>query len=174
MENEIWKPVLGYEGYMVSNAGRLKSIPRKNCLKERIIGGGKNKAGYIVVSLHKDKKSHFHYLHRLVWEAFNGPIPEGYEVNHMNEDKSDNRIENLNLLTHKENINWGTSQKRRQKKFQRETKHIFQYDLDNNFIKEWKSGYQVNKLLGFDKANIYRASRKNRSAYGYIWSFKKV
>ena len=45
-----------------------------------------------------------HYVHRFVWEWFNGPIPEGYQINHINENKEDNRLENLELVTAKENI----------------------------------------------------------------------
>lgn len=69
--------------------------------------------GYYKIVLTKDGKKTPCRLHRLIWEAFNGPIPEGKEVNHINEVKTDNRVENLNLMTRKENINHGTCIKRR-------------------------------------------------------------
>ena len=51
-----------------------------------------------------NRKVTSHYVHRFVWECLKGPIPKGMEINHINEDKTDNRLENLELVTQKENI----------------------------------------------------------------------
>ena len=99
---EIWKDAVGYEGlYQVSNLGRVKSI-KKGILKARL-----NK-GYLYVDLTRDKKRNHRLIHRLVVSSFIGEVPEGYCINHINEIKSDNRLENLEITTFKENINHGT------------------------------------------------------------------
>lgn len=64
--------------------------------------------GYIRCTLYNDKgKQKKWLLHRLIWTAVNGEIPEGMQVNHIDEDKTNNTISNLNLMTNKENSNWG-------------------------------------------------------------------
>jgi hypothetical protein len=66
---------------------------------------GRDKHSYCVVQLCKDGKYTHKRVHRCVWEAFNGRIPDRLEINHINLDREDNRIENLELLTHRDNVN---------------------------------------------------------------------
>ena len=115
---EKWKDILGYEGlYQVSNEGRVKSLERfvesvshgepcirhiQECIKQlqpHPING------YLQVNLSKDGKAKTYKVHRLVWEAFNGDIPEGMEIDHINAVRTDNRFENLRIATHQENLN---------------------------------------------------------------------
>lgn len=124
-EVEVWRPILGFELlYQASNFGRIKSLKfgREKILKPRL-----GKCGYQLVMLCKDGKGKNYRIHRLVFEAFNGKIPEGLVVNHLNEIKTDNRLDNLEICTHKENINYGTcrarmSAARKGKKFSEEHK----------------------------------------------------
>lgn len=109
-EKEIWKPILGYEGrYEVSNIGRVRSLVANHngryCTKkEKILKQATNRLGYSVVRLTDDNKSlHTFTVHRLVMIAFVG-LAEGKEVNHINGIKSDNRIKNLEYVTHFENV----------------------------------------------------------------------
>ena len=162
-ENEIWKPVLGFEGkYEVSNLGNVKSLitnkllkPGSNCASNR---------GYLFVGLGREHKKK--YIHRLVWEAFNGPIPEGLQINHKDENKLNNSLSNLSLVTHRENMNWGSLP-------EKYTKPILQYDKNGNFIKEWTSGKSIQRELGFNQAGISQcANGKLKSAYGFVWVFK--
>ena len=120
MQNEIWKDVPDYEGlYQVSSIGRVKSLP-----KEWIAGKGrvrkhngmimsltlkitksKSSRPYHTVYLMKDKKRKFFSVHQLVAMAFLGHKPCGYKlvVDHINNDSLDNRVENLQVTTHRHN-----------------------------------------------------------------------
>ena len=63
-----------------------------------------NGIGYIQVKLRRNGKRFNRYVHRLVWEVFKGPIPDGYEINHIDHDKSNNSLKNLELVTHSVNL----------------------------------------------------------------------
>lgn len=102
-----------YDKYEVYPDGRIWSYKTKRFLKP-----GKTKSGYQQVSLSDNEgKIKWYLLHRVVYEAVSGsPIPEGYEINHRNEIKTDNRFfENLELVTHKENMKFGTRNERARK-----------------------------------------------------------
>ena len=118
MMEEIWKAIEGYEGkYEVSNLGRVRSLDRT------IIGGAYNSpmfrkgtilkpqpkgySGYVGLRLCKDGKGENVYIHRLVAKAFI-PNPDNLlDVNHKDENKKNNRADNLEWVTRKENINYG-------------------------------------------------------------------
>ena len=102
---EEWKPVVGWEGiYEVSSLGRVRSLPRFRVPSARILKGCKKSEGYIVVNLcSRGRKSCLTYVHILVAEAFLG-IPEGREVNHKNGQPGNNRLSNLEVITHQENM----------------------------------------------------------------------
>jgi hypothetical protein len=104
---EIWKPIFGGV-YSVSNLGRVRREmadrpPAKAgfVLKPRI---SKRYGGYLTVGLKNGQRVSTAFVHRLVAEAFLGPCPAGLEVNHKNRDKTDPRLENLEYVTHVENI----------------------------------------------------------------------
>ena len=101
---EIWKDIIGFEGiYEISNLGRIRRIKTGRILSTRRSDGW-----YITVTLYKDKKRYGKSLHRLVAETF---VPNPYnlpEVNHIDEDKINNRADNLEFCDHKYNVNYGT------------------------------------------------------------------
>lgn len=169
MEKEIWKDIPGYEGhYQASNLGRIRSLKYD---KVRILKHSENGCGYYMVQLCLNNVVKSSTVHRLVWEAFNGPIPEGLQINHLNEIKSDNRLENLSLCTAKENINYGTHTERMTKKV---SKQVIQFDKNGNFIKEWPSSLEIQRQLGYAASLIRRCCRNLKpSAYGFIWKQKE-
>lgn len=173
--NEIWKDIEGYFGkYQISNFGRVKSLERLNArgyrVNEKILKPTIIHNGYYQVQLCKNSIVKAYLIHRLVWETFNGAIPEGYELNHKSEKKSDNRLSNLNLVTHKENLNWGPAAERIAKK---QSKPVLQFTLDGIFVKEYQSITQAYRETGFSQGNICNCCKgKYKTANGYIWRYK--
>lgn len=167
-KNEIWKPVLNYEGlYEVSNFGRVKSLISGKILKPR-----KRNDGYLSVVLCENGKTKMFYVHRLVYSAFNGEIPAGLQVNHINDkDKTDNRLCNLNLMTPKENTNWGTGIQRRAEK---QSKPVIAFDKSGNLVQEFKSLTEAANWLGKKCMNNICSCLKGHihSAYSYVWRYK--
>ena len=117
MENEIWKDIKGFEGiYQISNQGRVRSLDRVVIFKNgasrkykgQILSKMISKYGYERVDLRMNGKHKIYSVHRLVAEAFI-PNPEGKEtVNHKDENKQNNCVDNLEWMTIKENSNYGT------------------------------------------------------------------
>lgn len=101
-----------YTKYEVFEDGRIWSYKKKKFLKPAT-----RKDGYQIVSLSDNEgKQKTYYLHRVIWEAVTGePIPKGFEINHISEAKTENMISNLELLTHKENNNYGSRTMRQAK-----------------------------------------------------------
>lgn len=99
MTEEVWKPVVGFEGkYEASNRGRVRSLVAG---RPRVFKHHVNSDGYQQVAL--GKRFTNIYVHSLVLEAFVGPRPEGYECDHINTVRDDNRLENLRWVTKGEN-----------------------------------------------------------------------
>lgn len=111
--NEQWKPVEGYEGlYEISNLGRVKSLNYNHTGKERILKPIKNIWGYLQVNLCRNGKVKRFFVHRLVASAFL-PNPEGFEqVNHIDENKTNNVVSNIEWCSRWYNMHYGTMQER--------------------------------------------------------------
>ena len=170
--NEIWKPIVGYEGlYEVSNLGNVRSLNYNGTGKIKILSCIIHNDGYYIVNLHKDGKQKTYKIHRLVAQAFI-PNPDNKpEVNHINEDKTDNRACNLNWMTSKENINWGTGIKRR---CQEKEIPVKQMNLDGTLVTIWPSATEAGKN-GYKKTSISACCRgeKYRKTYkGYKWAYE--
>ena len=182
MSEEIWKDIPNYEGlYQASNLGRVKSLERLDAIgrkvNEKILKSARDRYGYYRIQLWKQSIGKAYQVHRLVWSAFNGPIPEGMQVNHIDEKPSNNSLSNLNLMTPKENCNWGTRNERAGKVLKNRkdlSKSVMQYDLQDNFVKEYPSAKQVERELGFDQGNICECCKgKRKTVHGFKWKYKE-
>jgi len=171
---EAWKDIRGYEGlYQVSNYGRVRSLGT-NGKKPRIMTQEISIWGYCRIRLWNNEHVQKHHaVHRLVAEAFIGSV-EGFDVNHLDEIKTNNRVENLQIVTKKENCNYGTRNKRIAQKNAAQkhlwTKPVRQYDKDGNLIAIYESMLEAKRQTGIDDVNIGRVCRGIRqTAGGYIW-----
>ena len=173
---EIWRDILEYEGlYQVSNLGRVKSLKRKYRKNENFIKTHKNKNGYISVILSKNNISKNFLVHRLVAQAFIPNFNNLLEINHKNENKSDNCVSNLEWCSRKYNVNYNNLNKRINRINRKDlSKQVCQYDLKGNFIKEWVSVMEIQRQLKYYNSAICECCNgKRRNAYGYIWKYSQ-
>ena len=166
-EKEIWKDIPGYEGrYQVSNTGKVKSMNYRRTGVSRILAPHIIKSGYQNVELsNADKKLKYSYVHRLVWEAFVGPIPEEMEINHKDENKTNNSLENLEIVTHEQNANYGTRNIRARLS---KMKPIAKIDIaTGEILKKYPSVTSAVKEYGGSVAHAVRG--RTKQAYGFEW-----
>lgn len=180
---EVWKDIAGYEGlYQVSNFGRVRSLDRyvphksfgKKFCKGCIMSEHTNNAGYKTVNLCKDNRYKSYDINRLVALAF-VPIrePDKTEVNHKDENKMNNQVDNLEWVTKSENEAHGTKKERQAQKIRIP---VLQYDLEGNFIKEWDSATNAERKISgkFTGAISHCINGKTKTAYGYVWKYKEA
>lgn len=186
--DEEWKWVNGFSGiYQISNLGRLKSF--KRCPDGYILSNKNEKGGYFSVVLHDSiqNKRRSVRIHVLVAETFIGEIPKGYHVHHIDDNKQNNIVSNLEIIhpkvhrkeTEKEHpqivsgiVNYN--------KFER-PKHIRQYDMNGHFIAEYANGRIASELTGICQRNIlqvaneeeYKSGKVRKQAGGYMWKLKE-
>ena len=182
MEKEIWKDIDGYDGYQASNLGNIREVKilhdlkvmpnyikkRLAYTKYRIVNQKVGSHGYLKSSLLGYGSA---YVHRLVAMAFH-PLDsyEGLEVNHKDEDKANNRVDNLEWVTHKENMNYGT-------RTQRCSKEVYQYTLDGEFVTKYASTRDAGRNTGINYSLIARCCRGNcgnKTIHGYVWRYKPI
>lgn len=165
MVNEIWKDIKDYPNYMVSNLGRVKSVNYNKTKKEKILKEIKIRNGYLYVNLCKNGKVKKHQVHRLVAQAFM-PNPDNKpHIDHINTNRTDNRVENLRWCTNKENMNNPLT-------IIKISKPIIQFSKDGEFIKKWDCISEIQRELVINKGNICQCCKGNlKTAGGYIWRY---
>lgn len=166
---EVYKDIKGYEGlYQISNLGNVKSLKTG---KEKIMKPFLQRKGYYLIEIRKDNVSKTFAVHRLVAETFISNPDNLPQVNHINENKTDNRVENLEWCSVGYNNNYGTRNKRISEK---KKKEVFQFDKNMILLRTWESIKLIQEELGFDNTCISRCCNKQvKSSYGYIWRYKE-
>ena len=172
---EEWKDIKDYEGkFQVSSYGNVRNINYYGTGIIKIVNQRPNENGYMVVSLSKNKKTKPCKVHRLVAETFL-PNPENLpEVNHKDENKTNNRVENLEWKTHRGNCNHGT---RNERIFEKTTngkcsKKVLQFSKSGEFIREWPSVMECSRN-GYDFRNVSACCLgKRKTAYGFCWEYE--
>ena len=173
MKDEIWKDVKGYEGYyQVSNLGNVRSLDRLvengRKYKGQTMQPTKRSDGRLQVSFRKNGKQKKIKVHRLVAQAFIENALNKPQVNHINEIITDNRVENLEWATCKENINHGTHNERVANSL---SKSIEGKNIKNGNILRFKSTREAGRN-GFDQGHVAACCRGEQKTHlGFIWKF---
>lgn len=157
---EVWKDIKGYEGiYQVSSFGRVKKLTQEDSDETRILSQTKQQNGYLYVSLYENGKVLKRTVHRLVADAF---IPNKDDfpcVNHKDENKQNNMVENLEWCTHKHNSNYGSAIKRSSSKRSKKVRC-----LDTGIV--FNSIKEASELCGIDPrriSDVIKGKRKNKA-----------
>lgn len=171
MPNEIWKDIKDYENkYQISNYGRVKSLFNKSWDKktkrERILTI-KTTGNYPHIRLFKNNVGKNFLVHRLVAETFIPNPQKKSQVNHIDENKYNNCISNLEWCDSTYNINYGERTKKVKEKL---SIKIGQYDLNNKLIKVWDT---MNDAIRYynNKHICDVCKNKRKTANGYIWKY---
>lgn len=179
---EEWKPIKGYEEFgEISNYGLLHIFPRK-WVKEHYTNG-RSIGEYCYVTFKFDTIG----VHRLVYETFIRPIPEGYDVHHINHSPKDNRVINLCLIDSKKHQRLHIEEKKKKMSrmaAEKTSKAIIQYTLDGEFVAEYPSAMEAERQTGIYHSSISSCCKNRKymkygkeyfikSAGGYIWRYKE-
>ena len=176
--NEVWRSVKDYEGlYEVSNYGRVR-----NCRTGRVLRPGKNRYDYLYVILCKDGVMKHWSVHRLVgmtfpdlvgWteDAIGKPFEE-LQINHKDQNKQNNRVENLEWCTQEYNLNYGTRNERvaKSKTNGKRSKTVYMY-LNGKLCGLWPSTHECGRN-GFNQSNVAACCRGDKTKYkSFKWSY---
>ena len=171
--NEEFRDIKGYEGlYQVSNYGRYKSFIRCNGhpIVPRIMKVLYSRKGYLTVHLFDKYLS----CHRAVAQAFI-PNPDNKpQINHIDLNKQNNKVNNLEWCTNKENQkhSWQNGSRNVQKMIEATSKKTIQYDLKMNKIATFKSSSEASRITGISQTGISQCCRTNGTIRGYIFRYE--
>lgn len=188
---EEWRDIPGYEGlYQVSSLGRVKSLAKpmfygttpnvrnhESAMRiERIMTPRVKRNGYAQIGLYQDGKAKSYTIHRLVAIVFI-PNPNGFPyVNHKDEDRLNNSVDNLEWCTPSYNIHYGTAIKKlsdAKRNHPAMSKPVLQFNLDGTFVAEYPSANEAARMTGIKQGNISSCcNRTTKSTNGFIWRYK--
>ena len=165
---EIWKPIVNFAGYEVSNRGRIRSYRRG---KVRYLHLIEAKDHYLRAQLYVGKKiKHSIAVSRLVAIAFIPNPLKLEQVNHINENVKDNRVENLEWCSPKYNSNYGTRAKRIADKL---SKPVLQYARDGTFIRRFNSASEAAREIKTAATSISAVCRGEHYTHkNFVWKYE--
>lgn len=171
ISEEIWKDITGCEGlYKISNYGRVLSLNFNHTNKEKLRKLTTDVAGYKVVCLRKNGFKENKKVHRLVMEHFVENVNSLPIINHKDEDKTNNNVDNLEWCDCKYNINYGNGIFKRSIKSR---KPVIQFDKNGNFIKRWDSALIAEQEMGYCNSHINQCCNGKRKYHkNSIWKFE--
>ena len=167
------KQIPNYSNYVIlPNEGLVYSLKRNKFI------GCKDYQNYLKCTLYSDiRKVWTTKIHRVIYTACYGEIPEGLDVNHIDENHNNNSIFNLNLMTHKDNCNWGTRNERMAKKLKGkyvnrtdQSKPVVAYK-NEELVMTFPSAREADRC-GFERAAVAKCCKGKRKSYkGYEWRY---
>ena len=163
-EEKIWAIK---DGYLVHRDGSIYALNWNRTKTMRKVKQCQNGAGYLQFCCNGKQT----LVHRFVASCFI-PNPDNLpQINHKNENKTDNRVENLEWCDCKYNINYGSGHK---KSAESQSKKVNQYTIDGGvLVREWCSAKEIERVLGYDNRRISECCNgKRKSAYDFVWKFK--
>ena len=178
-----------FDGYILYENGNLLRLGRcdidtKRLFKEKKISHTKTKNGYTIVNYRDNSNCKQNLLHRVMWEVFYGKIPNGYEIDHIDTVRTNNNLENLRLVTRKENCNnpktkehyVESNSKKAKYNNPLHSKQVIQMDLDNNIIAIYPSAEEASRCLNEkDGASIRCCCRGEQKHHkGFKWKYVNV
>ena len=152
--DQKWRPLLEDNNYYASEDGEILNIQTR-CLLQ-----GSKRNGYTRICL---PDGGYKSKHVLIWEAFNGRVPDNMVIDHIDGDKSNNALKNLRVISQSENM------KNAQRNGHKGQIPISQYDSKGNFIKKYTSIQKAANAVGVTEAAVKTAANKYGSSAGYLW-----
>ena len=187
---EIWKDIVDYNNlYQVSNLGRVKRLETNITIfnkktqynkkvKGKILKNTKDKKGYLYVTLCKNGKTKKQRVHKLVAEAFLQKNNGFNEINHKNEKRDDNRVDNLEYCTHIYNLNYGNHNKKLSKSLIENSKvkiKIIQMDTKGNILNEFESLMEASRQTNIPEPNICACCKGvYKQTHNFIFKYKEL
>lgn len=185
MNNQVkeeWRPIKSYENYEgfyeVSNTGKVRSVTRTvrrkrmgdYVVESMELAQQTDRGGYRRVTLQWGASKKYRKVHRLVAEAFL-PNPDNLpQINHKDEDKTNNHVDNLEWCTAKYNLNYGTARERQSISA---SKPILQLDRDTlEIVNRWVNARKIKQALGFSQGAVYGWCQDYAEAEGFVWCYE--
>lgn len=185
MKLEVWKDIIDYPNYQVSNLGRVKSKERYtkqrngiNLRKEKLLNPQKDHKGYLYVRLYNENGWKYFKVHILVAKTFLPNLHNEPTVDHIDRNKENNKIDNLRWASYIVQANNKDKTKiiKNMKKIGKlrlpnRKQKVKQYDLKNNLIKEYISSREASKILNISETSISNCiNGYSKTAGGYVWT----
>ena len=173
--NEEWKPIEGFPRYQVSNMGRVKSFTNPN--KPKILRPHQLKSGYLMVHLAKGEEwgsneTECVRIHKLVADAFIPNPLNRCHIRHINQDRTDNRVENLKWTTPEESANDPITKANRMaavpQRIEKISKPVLVYDEDLNLLSAFTSTAETARKLGLQQGNIVNVCSGSLKHYHHL------